>query len=162
MGGGGGGGRSGSLGDIRALEQKAKELLKKGESSSTNLFISFAYEDVNDVNLLRGQAKNENSDLEFSDWSVQEPYESERADYIRQKLRERINRCSTTLVYLSPSAAKSKWVAWEVEKSLELGKRVIAVHSGKIAPTPLPQVVATNRIKIVPWSALADELRNGK
>jgi len=158
--GGGGGGRSGSLGDTRALEQKAKEILKQGESSSKNLFISFAYEDVADVNLLRGQAKNANSDLEFSDWSVKEPYDSVRAEYIRQKLRERINRCSTTVVYLSPDATKSKWVKWEVEKSLELNKRIIAVHSGTNPPARLPAVVVENGITVIPWSKLAETLNN--
>ena len=62
MGGGGSGGWR-SLGDIRALEQKAKEAL---QGAKRNVFISFASEDLNDVNLLRAHAKNENSDIEFN------------------------------------------------------------------------------------------------
>jgi hypothetical protein len=61
-------------------------------------------------------------------------------------------------VYLSPDAANSKWVAWEVEKSIELGKRVIAVHSGDTAPATVPTFVREHGIKIVAWSRLADEL----
>lgn len=128
--GGGGGGGSRSLGDTSDLEQRAKEILRGAETGRRNIFISFAFEDVDEVNLLRAQAKNENSDLEFNDRSVKEAYDSESGDYIRQKLRERVNQCSTTVVYLSPHTADSKWVAWEVAKSLELGKRVIATHSG--------------------------------
>jgi hypothetical protein len=110
--GGGGGGSWSTLGDIRGLEQKAREALQGGKR---NVFISFATEDMNEVNLLRAQAKNENSDIEFNDHSVREPYDSERADYIRQKIGERIARASVTVVYLSENTAQSRWVEWVVE-----------------------------------------------
>src|SRR5258708_33472717 len=116
MGDGGGGGRT-SLGDVKSLMDKAREEIRRGEEQARkNVFLSFAYEDVNEVNLLRGQAKNENSQIEFNDRSVQEPFDSERADYIRQKLRERINQASTTVVYLSRDTENSSWVRWEVAK----------------------------------------------
>jgi len=157
--GGGGGGSGSSLGDTRQLEDRAKELLKQGDTGRKNVFISFAYEDIDAVNLLRGQAKNENTDIEFNDLSVKDPFDSQRADYIRQKISERINQCSTTVVYLSSETTNSRWVPWEVEKSIELGKRVIATHGGKSAPQPLPDFIEKNKIKIVPWSNLASELR---
>src|SRR6266436_4311431 len=90
--GGGGGGGSGSLGDTRHLEERAKEILQRGDSVRKNVFISFAYEDIDAVTLLRGQAKNENSPIEFNDLSVREPFDSERASYIKQKLTDRINQ----------------------------------------------------------------------
>ena len=154
MGGNGGGGWS-SLGDVRALEEKAKEALQGGKR---NVFISFATEDMDEVNLLRGQAKNENSDIEFNDHSVREPYDSERAEYIKRKIAERINRTSVTVVYLSPNTAQSKWVAWEVQKSLELGKTVIAVHKGENFKGKKPAWLNKN-IKVVRWSKLSDELK---
>jgi hypothetical protein len=156
---GGGGSNSGSLGDTRQLEDRAKEILQHGDTGRKNVFISFAYEDIDAVNLLRGQAKNENSDIEFNDLSVKEPFDSQRADYIRQKISERINQCSTTVVYLSSDTANSRWVSWEVEKSIELGKRVIATHSGESAPLPLPDFLEKNKIETVPWSNLAAKLR---
>jgi hypothetical protein len=155
---GGGGSSSGSwntLGDIRGLEEKAKAALRGGKR---NVFISFATEDMNEVNLLRAQAKNENSDIEFNDHSVKEPYDSERANYIRQKISERIERASICVVYLSESTASSKWVAWEVDKSLELGKRVVAVHAKDRPPARAPDWVTRHKIKVVPWSRLANEL----
>ena len=157
---GGGGGNSGSsLGDTRHLEDRAKEILQSGDTGRKNVFISFAYEDLNEVNLLRGQAKNENSEIEFNDLSVKEPFDSQRAEYIRQKIRERINQSSVTIVYLSADTAQSKWVSWEIEKSVELGKRVIAAHSGDKPPGPLPEFITDRKIRVVPWSGLAAELR---
>lgn len=153
MGGNGGGGWS-TLGDIRALEKKAKDALQGGKR---NVFISFATEDMDEVNLLRGQAKNEKSDIEFNDHSVREPYNSDRADYIKRKIEERINRTSTTVVYLSKNTAQSKWVEWEVKKSIELGKRVIAVHPKDTYKGTKPAWLS-NDIKVVSWSNLSDEL----
>jgi hypothetical protein len=111
------------------------------------------------VNLLRGQAQNENSDLEFIDLSVKEPYESDRADYIRQKITERINQTSMIVVYLSKDTAQSKWVKWEVEKSIALGKDVMATHSGDQPEGPLPDLAGDPKIKVIPWAQLADELK---
>jgi hypothetical protein len=153
---GGGGGRS--LGDTSDLELRAKDILRQGETGRINAFISFAYEDLHEVNLLRGHAKNENSPIEFNDHSVREAFDSERADYIKQKIRERISRCSTTIVYLTKDTARSEWVRWEVEKSIELGKRVIATHSGSSPPDNVPGFIQEHDIKIVPWSGLAKEL----
>jgi len=157
--GGGGGGGSRSLGDTRQLEDRAKEILQGGSAGRTKVFFSFAHEDLDAVNLLRGQAKNENSEIEFNDVSVKEPFDSQRADYIKQKITEHIKRCSTTVVYLSPDTTNSRWVAWEVEKSFELGKRVIAIHSGETAPHTLPDFIGKHKIKVVRWSRLADELK---
>jgi hypothetical protein len=153
-GGGGGGGRTG-LGNINAIVEKAREEVRKAEAGERrNVFLSFAYEDVDEVNLLRGQAKNARSDIEFNDWSVREPYESTRADYIRQKIAQ----CSLTVVYVSAETASSKWVAWEVDESIRRGKKVIAVHKGESAPASLPAIVKAKRIPVVPWSGLADAI----
>ncbi len=118
MGGSSSGGFS-RLGNVKSLEEKAKAALQGGKK---NVFISFATEDMNEVNLLRAQSKNENSDIEFNDHSVREPYNSEQAEYIKRKITERIKRSSVTVVYVSESIAKSQWVQWEVEKSIDLGK----------------------------------------
>lgn len=154
MGGSSGGGWN-RLGDIRALEEKARAALQGGKR---NVFISFATEDMNEVNLLRAHAKNENSDIEFSDHSVRKPYDSEQGEYIRRKIAERIARSSITVVYISASTAQSRWVEWEVQKSLEMGKRVIAVHSGEHLNEKKPSWL-NERIKVVAWSKLSDELK---
>lgn len=152
------GGTSGGwnrLGDVRALEEKAKAALQGGKR---NVFISFANEDMNEVNLLRAQAKNEKSDIEFNDHSVRQPYNSEQAEYIKRKITERIKRSSVTVVYLSDSMAKSQWVKWEVEKSQELGKRVIAVHPRERYTGKLPGWIKSKDIKITAWKNLSDEI----
>lgn len=104
------------------------------------------------MNLLRGQAKNEKSELEFDDFSLKQAVNSENEDYIKQKIRERINRASVTAVYLTPDSAKSKWVEWEITESLKRGKGVIGVYKGDAPPAQLPAAFETYGLKTVKWS----------
>jgi len=153
MGGGGGGGRGLTPDELKGLEQKAKKAMKGGDGASKcNVFISFASEDLNEVNLLRGQAKNENADIEFNDWSLKEPFDSKKADYIKRGIRERIRQSSVTVVYVSNKTAGSKWVNWEVRESLAIGKGVLAMHKGSSPPSTLPKAITENKIPIVPWN----------
>ncbi|MGC6400330.1 TIR domain-containing protein [Sphingomonas sp. FW199] len=154
MGGSGGGGYS-RLGDVKGLEQKAKEALQGGRR---NVFISFSMKDIDEVNLVRAHAKNENSDIEFNDRSVREPYNSERAEYIRSRLKDRINQSSTTVVYVSENTARSQWVEWEVKTSLELGKRVIAMYKGDTPPRNMPSWLKNPSVAKVAWKDLARKL----
>src|SRR5260370_11745128 len=127
MGGNGGGSGFGNRKEVEKLTQKVRDDLEKAKAADVpNAFLSFAHEDLDEVNLLRGQAKNERTGIEFRDWSVREPYDSERADYIRQRISERIQQCSLTVVYLSSDSARSKWVEWEINESIAREKRVIA------------------------------------
>lgn len=156
---GGGSGGPGRIGDVQSYVDRAKKVLREAEEAGKrNVFISFAAEDLGTVNLLRGQAKNENVPIQFNDWSVSEPIDSERASYIKERIADRIARSSLTVVYLSEVTRKSDWVGWEVEESLRRGKQVIGVYSKGSKPSSLPEVVVANHIKCVPWADLADTI----
>ncbi len=155
MGSGSVSGRS-SLGNIKSLEEKARKELDKGVRRNT--FLSFDYDDIEEVNLLRAHAKNEKSEIEFIDRSVKDLINSERAEYIKQKITERIRQCSQTVVYITDNTHSSDWVKWEVEKSLQLGKVVIAVHKGDAPPSNIPSCITDNRIKVVAWRDLSEYL----
>lgn len=151
MGGGYGGGLSSE--DIGILQDKAKKrLLAASSDINRHVFISFAFEDLDEVNLLRGQAENENTDLEFDDYSVKESIDSENSEYIKQKIREKIDKSSVTIVYLSEDSAKSKWINWEIEESIKRNCGVIGVYSGDTAPQKLPASFQSNGCKIVNWN----------
>ncbi|HQE06116.1 MAG TPA: TIR domain-containing protein [Tepidanaerobacteraceae bacterium] len=155
---GGGYERPRDIGDIDSLVERAKDELRKGVGQGRkNVFISFAYEDINEVNLLRGQAKNENIPIEFNDWSVSEPFDSDRAPYIKLKISERINQSSLTIVFLSENTKNSPWVKWEIEESIRREKYVLGVYSGDKCPDK-PAVIIENMIKCVPWSRLTETI----
>jgi len=90
-------------------------------------FLSFVEEDLNLVNLFRGQAKNSNSDLEFADYSIKEPFDSANADYIARGITEQIKRAQITICLYGPTTFSSRWVDWELRKSMELGKPILGV-----------------------------------
>ncbi len=153
MGGGGGGGRGLTPNELNELEQKAKQSLKaSGDTGKCNVFISFASDDLGDVNMLRAQAKNDSSDIEFNDWSLKEPFDSKKADYIKRGIRERIRQCSVTIVYVSDKTADSKWVDWEIRESIAMGKGVVAMHKGDSAPARLPKAVIEYKVPVVSWN----------
>lgn len=151
--GGGGGGRGLTPGELRDLERRAKNSMRDpGTTGKHNVFISFVSEDLSDVNMLRGQAKNQNSHIEFNDWSLREPFDSENAEYIRRGIRERIRQCSVVVVYVSDKTADSKWVDWEIREGIAMGKGIVAMHKGEVPPARLPQAVIDSKVPIVPWS----------
>lgn len=138
--------------NLSGLETSAKQKLNEAESpSATHVFISFSAEDMNEVNLLRGQAKNESSELVFDDYSVKKAYNSEDSDYIKRQIREKIDKASVTVVFLSPKAATSEWVNWEIAESIKRGKGVIGVYNGSFAPSAVPSAFRENGCKAVPW-----------
>ncbi|MBI2678199.1 MAG: TIR domain-containing protein [Candidatus Koribacter versatilis] len=153
MGGGGGGSSRGlTPSEVRKLSEVVTEKINAAAQPKCNVFISFAAEDLKEVNLLRGQAKNENSAIEFNDWSLKTPFDSKNADYVKNGIRERIRQSSVTIVYLSASTSASKWVDWEIRESIALGKGVVAMYKGDAPPAGLPSAIAENRIKVVPWN----------
>ncbi len=90
-------------------------------------FLSFVEEDLNLVNLFRGQAKNDNSDLEFADYSIKDPFDSRNADYIARGITDQLRLASLTVCLYGPTTYTSKWVDWELRKSVELGKPIMGV-----------------------------------
>lgn len=149
----GGGGTWESLNpdQLKNLEKTAKDAIS-GTPQKRNIFISFAGEDLNEINLLRAQGKNENTDLEFVDWSVREPFDSKNAEYIKRGIRERIKQSSVTVCYVTEHTEQSKWVDWEIRESKALGKGVIAMYKADSLPKNLPPAIKEFKIKLVPWN----------
>lgn len=148
-----GGSSGGSLlgGDLKDLEERVKQRIAQSQKSVRHVFISFDHEDIDEVNLLRGQAKNDKVDLQFDDHSIKEPYDSDNAKYIRQKISEKIEHCSVTVVYLTDRSSASDWVNWEISESIRQGKGVIGVYKGDHPPRNLPRAFSSNNCRAVKW-----------
>lgn len=91
-------------------------------------FLSFVEEDLNLVNLFRGQAKNESFDLEFEDYSIKEPFDSRNADYIGRGIINQIKRSTLTICLYGPNTHKSNWVNWELKKTLAMKKPIMGIY----------------------------------
>jgi len=121
-------------------------------------FLSFVEEDLNLVNLFRGQAKNQRFDLEFDDYSIKMPFDSRNVDYVGRGIAAQIKLATLTVCLYGPTTWQSEWVNWELNKTLEMGKPIMGVclySDGRVRyhPSPLekwprlswniPQIVST-------------------
>ncbi len=137
--------------DAESLEQIAAEAIARptAREPRRRVFLSFRGVDLQLVNAFRGQAKQGESELDFIDFSLRIPFDSEDADLIKRGIRARIERCSVTLVLIGDTTQESEWVDWEIKESLRLGKRVVGVQ---IRPgVPVPPAIVENNIRVVPW-----------
>lgn len=119
-----------------------------------SLFLSFAVEDKPLVELFRGQALNRRSALTFRDYSIREP-----VDGAWKAHAERLIRASTaTLCLVGASTWRSEPVDWEIRKSAQLDKRVLAVFLRAGAGTVrVPPALHDIGVTPMPWSIRAIE-----
>lgn len=120
------------------------------------VFISFHVEDEAQVDLLRQQAKDEGSDIEFIDYSVKEPFDNKW----KTRCTERIKRSSVFVCMIGPETYKREAVLWEINKAYELGKKVIGVRIYRDKKHKIPKPLKDNNAKIIYWnlSDIANEL----
>jgi hypothetical protein len=91
------------------------------------LFLSFHYEDRDQVNGFRLMAHNPNLPIDFSDVSVRAAINSTGAAYLKRAISEKINRCSVLVCLIGNGTAWREWVEWELATALKLGKGVCGV-----------------------------------
>lgn len=117
------------------------------EPTKRNVFISFHNKDEFQVNLLRIQAKRENTGLEFRDYSVKEPIEQ-----WRKNVRNKIENTSATIVMIGPETAQRRNVQYEIEQSYALGKKVIGVRIYRNKNDQVPELMKRNKAPMVNWN----------
>jgi hypothetical protein len=112
------------------------------------VFISFHIEDEAQVELLRQQAKNENSNISFIDYSIKEPFDEKW----KTQAIERIKHSSVFICMIGPETYKRDAVNWEINKAYELGKKVIGVRIYKNENDKIPQPLLDHDAKIIDWN----------
>ena len=93
----------------------------------TNVFISFALENLEQVNSIRALAQNPQYGLDFHDRSELEPVKDRvgmplpyqpddtRADPVRKELKRLLQKATKMVVIIGEATNKSKWVNWEIQ-----------------------------------------------
>ena len=119
-----------------------------------SVFLSFAIEDKPLVELFRGQARNGHSALTFRDYSIKQP-----VDGAWKHHAARLIRASTaTLCLVGASTWRSEPVDWEIRKSAQLDKRIVAVFLSA-ATVRVPPALHDLGVTPMPWSISAIERR---
>jgi len=101
------------------------------------VFISYDYDnDKHYKNLLVAWDANDEFDFSFYDQSVDVSVDSDDAAVIRRVISARINASTYFLCIVGKRTHKSDWVAWEIDKAVELKKKIVAVKTAKENETP--------------------------
>lgn len=118
-------------------------------------FISFEMEDRWARDFLVQQAKDKRNDIEFVDYSVQNPWDKSW----KTQCRERISRTSGTIVLIGETTHRSDAVLWEIAESNNQGHYIfgIQIRSGSTyaIPAGLPRsnVIRWDFDQIIKWLA---------
>lgn len=118
-------------------------------------FISFEMEDRWARDFLVQQAKDKRNDIDFIDYSVQDPFDNSW----KTNCRDRIARTKGTIVLVGPTTYRSEAVLWEIAETNRQQHYIfgIQIHRDRTHPVPadLPasQVIRWDFDQIVKWLA---------
>lgn len=108
---------------------------------ASNLFVSYRAdsEGTKYKNLLVAWSENPNKnfyDIKFVDTSVGVSINSEDANYLKRKIKERIQSSEKVIVLVGKNTSTSEWVSWEIETAYSLNKKIVAVKIDNSYTTP--------------------------
>ena len=114
------------------------------------IFISFAIEDSNYRDLLKGQALNTNLPFRYIDMSVKQPWDGKW----KTNCRTRIKRCDGVIALISKHTRNSDGAKWEMQCANEEGVPIIGIHIHKDDKGQIPPQLAGKKVITWEWHAI--------
>ena len=114
-------------------------------ATTKRVFVGFAVEDKKYRDLLRGQSKLGDCPIDYTDFSVKEPWDSSW----KTKCRQRIKGCDGVIALLSKNVKNADGARWEIKCAVEEGVPILGVHIFKddaYVPTEL------SGKKVISWT----------
>ncbi|OWV60392.1 hypothetical protein CDZ98_11275 [Mameliella alba] len=111
------------------------------------VFISFAMEDKVLRGFLVGQKKNAKTQIDFTDYSVKQPWESNW----KTNCRARIKGCSGCIGIITKNTSKAHGQLWELKCAIDEGVPLMLIHgytSADMRVGSLPSVISGRRINL--------------
>jgi len=138
----------------------------------TNLFISFAHEDIEQLHSFRALANNPEHKLKFHDRSELEPALDKAGDPIKQppisptskpiidKIHKLLDKATKMIILVGETTCESDWVDWEIrtffaKKQKYPGKtknRLMAMKLKGHKKLTLPKAVQDLGIQVMNWN----------
>ena len=98
---------------------------------SKKIFISYRADTEGSKykNLLVAWTENDSNhfDLDYKDISVGTSINSVEANYIKSVIKDKIKDSEIFLCLIGRNTSTSDWVKWEIDKAIELKKKIVAV-----------------------------------
>jgi hypothetical protein len=137
-----------------------------------NLFISFAQEDIEQLESFRALAKNPEHELEFHDRSELEPVRDKagtplpyppndkRAKPVREELKRLLDKATKMVILVGETTHKSQWVDWEIRTFFDKKKkspgrtqrRLMVMKIRGHRKVTLPKAVQDLGIQVMNWN----------
>ena len=111
-----------------------------------HVFLSFTMENMALVNLFRAQVEGRRASLVLRDYPVKAAFEHAWRTHAERLIRS----CSVMICLIGKTTHQSKAVDWEIRKSAELGKQIMAVAIESPTPTVPPSLTDLN-VSPLPW-----------
>lgn len=146
----------GNLLDYRGF-QSLSQLLEAYYGRATSharkrrCFLSFHYEDRQQVSGFRLMVKNPAVAIELRDTSLDAAIRSGNDSYVRRVLRERIQSCEVVVCLIGNGTAWREWVDFELESALDLGKGLCGVRL-KGAVGRAPEILRDEGAPVARWN----------
>lgn len=93
-------------------------------TSTKRIFVSFAMEDNHYRDLLRGQSKLGGCPIEYTDYSVKEPW----SNSWKTQCRQRIKGCAGVIALISKNTRNASGARWEIKCAVDEGVPILGVH----------------------------------
>lgn len=113
-----------------------------------NVFLSFTTEDKEVADLFRSQMENRQPGIAFRDYSIKGAFEQAWKTNAERLIRA----CSATVCLIGKTTHRSRAVDWEVRRSVELGKRLMAVFIQSTEAIVVPSALVELKVKPLSWN----------
>lgn len=115
------------------------------------IFIAFAKEDERIRDLIKGQSLHVDTEFEYIDMSVKEPYDSEWKD----RVRTRIRGSDGVIALLSKNSPAADGELWEIQCAIDEAKPLVGLYIYKEDKTT-PTIMNGQKCITWTWDGLAD------
>ena len=118
--------------------------------ATKRIFISFAIEDEQYRDLLRGQALNTDSPFSYTDMSVKQAWDSKW----KSNCRARIKGCDGVIALISEHTRNAGGAKWEMQCANEESIPMIGVHIHKDDKGQIPLQLQGKKVVNWTWDAI--------
>lgn len=140
----------------KLIDQALKEI--ESEEKTGKVFISRHISDEYQVNLLRYQASDKKTSLNFKESSSKKRFPEPWKEYARKQ----IANSDALIVMIGPKTAERKAVDWEIKEAYRQNKTVIAVRIYRNKYHSVPKAVE-EKTPVIKWNLnrISREIKKG-
>jgi hypothetical protein len=101
-------------------------------------------------------AKDKDSEIQFVDYSVHDPFDNKW----KTNCKERIARTAGTIVLIGDTTYKSEAVLWEIKETISQGHHMFGIQISSDATHPIPSGLSASRVIRWKFDAIVSELES--